>query len=206
MIHKASLGLANFFCSKGACTKPNVAALVYVFEIWLSKIITFSSLFIILVFLNQYIPSTLLPASIYIVYLIFLRRYTGGYHAKTHLGCYAMTIITTLFSVFVVSPFLNANLIVCAVVGIICFAILLKYSPMIHPKLYCTEMKKTKLRREVKWVIGIEAASILFLYIVGLHALVGYAISGFSTCTIFLLIAWLQNKIKEENDEQQKEE
>lgn len=82
MIHSVALVIADFFVSKDVITEEEREVCAYGVELIVAGIIS-----VILVLIIGLITGNIWYAIVYNIMMIVIRRYTGGYHADTHLGC-----------------------------------------------------------------------------------------------------------------------
>lgn len=82
MIHSVALVIADFLFSKDVITEEEKEVCAYGMELIISGIIS-----VVLVLIIGLITGNIWYAIVYNIMMIVIRRYTGGYHADTHLGC-----------------------------------------------------------------------------------------------------------------------
>ncbi|HCJ08170.1 MAG TPA: hypothetical protein DHV96_07370 [Lachnospiraceae bacterium] len=118
---------------------------------------------------------------LHIASYFFIRRYTGGYHASTRLGCTIMTLFTYLLSI----GFGNALTyfphfyIVIGFLQIVYYVLIYQYAPVEHPNKPLT-MDQIKRNRRNIFIL-----SILFTIVVLLCSL--HSINAASTLTCSLM-------------------
>lgn len=113
----------------------------YGFEIVISAIINVTIVFLIgLVFRN------LRGALLFYVLFIFLRRYCGGYHAETYLGCNTIFAFTMIMVLIITRYYIYISSLVLITTAFISFLIVLRYSPLIHKNKMVSEVEVEKYR------------------------------------------------------------
>lgn len=113
---------------------------VYGTELLLSFIISTSIILLIGMLIHRMIKTLIFLAA-----FILLRRYTGGYHAKTYLRCKIVTVATYL-SVVLFSELFHPTLLWLACLGMIGISTILMIGPIESPNkpLTAEERKKHK--------------------------------------------------------------
>ncbi len=81
--------IAYYFYKKGYIQFEDVNALRFSFELYITQFITFFTMFIIGIYLDKVIETI-----IYSLFFSMLRKRINGYHAKTFLKCYFLSIIS----------------------------------------------------------------------------------------------------------------
>lgn len=82
----------------------------------------------------------------YAVFLI-LRRYCGGYHAKTYLKCSAAFTATTLLSMFLLKFFAYVSISFFIFAAVLSVIVVTAYSPIIHENKPLTEAEQKKYKK-----------------------------------------------------------
>lgn len=137
-----------------------------------------------------------LYALILIITLVLMRRYTGGYHAKTKLGCYIILIgIYGIFSMVV--KFISTACIVP--LGILVLMLLnymvWKYAPIVNSnKKIDNKEKETYRKFSVTITIGFSALVIVGLLINADSKLVLSVIVGLLTVSLSMVAALLTKR------------
>lgn len=80
--------IAYYCYEKGYIELEDVNALRFSFELYITQLITFLSMFFIGILLNRFIETI-----VYSIFFCTLRKKVNGFHAKTFLGCYTLSII-----------------------------------------------------------------------------------------------------------------
>lgn len=118
-----------FFIKKNAINQKEYDVYVYCFEILFSVLINFSILFVGMLITKQYIETLFFGMT-----FILIRKYIGGYHSKTHLGCTMLLIL--MYSIFIFLIFIcdikKINLIII-LLNFFSLIFICLYAPVIHP-------------------------------------------------------------------------
>ena len=103
---------------------------IYALTIRAEQVITYTLLAMVCLWTHN-----ILEGLIYAVAFKGIRQYSGGYHAKTLLGCLVGTIAMLLAVVRWIAPFLQTHPIVMIFLVIISICVLFIFSPVNHPNL-----------------------------------------------------------------------
>ena len=77
---------------------------------------------------------------------LLLRRYSGGYHADTYLGCNIMFTVIMVLALVIISNYKNIPTVLVAYSAVISFLIFLCYSPLQHKNKQLSEKEIRKYR------------------------------------------------------------
>lgn len=91
MEHKLALKLSKYFLDQKIISQENYDISVYGGELLISFIIS-----TVLILLSGMLFNRLVQTVLFLTIFIFMRRYTGGYHAPSHFKCKLTTIATHL--------------------------------------------------------------------------------------------------------------
>ena len=93
MIKKLSVLLSEELSSKLSSSDDNKEIYAYSFEVILSLLVNICILTVVAFIIGK-VPELIF----FTIFFSGLRVYAGGYHAKTHLECFSVTLIIFLFS------------------------------------------------------------------------------------------------------------
>lgn len=142
----------------------------------LSDIINFSLILIIGALTKSFILSLL-----YLIVFWNVRKFSGGFHAKTYMVCRTATIGTYLL-IWLLYSVLNSYHIVCVIIcSIIALATMLLFAPIRHPNKELTlgEIKANKLFSVI--------ATLFFIVISVILIIIGYKEGLFISLTLFAI-------------------
>lgn len=133
--------------------------------------ITISSFFnITLILLFSFIISDILAGIAFLISFIFLRSFTGGYHAKTYFMCNGLFVLT-FFIVYAISSVLNTlNLpfgVLESIVLLNCVPVIL-FAPVENKRKRFNEQKKKcfKIKAIITFIlISVAALALCFFHI-----------------------------------------
>ena len=135
--------IASYLCSKmlahNLIKKEFFEAYVYGLELLFSFIISTFIILMVGALFNQIISSF-----VFLVAFIFIRRFTGGYHATTFLKC-QICFVSTFISVLLLSKFLPANIYIVIILPILVgLPLILRYAPIENKYKPLTPKEKIK--------------------------------------------------------------
>ncbi len=125
---------------RGIISQEWEAVYVYGFELLISFLFNTVVILTIGILLHQ-VVNTLLFLGIF----IFVRRYTGGYHASTYLGCKIATISTYLL-VLGLSVHLNIHILAFLFLNAAGGFVILKWGPIENPNKPLTQTERRKYK------------------------------------------------------------
>lgn len=142
-MNNLSMILTNYFVSKKLIPYEKMEIYNYGFKLMLSDIINFSIIMLLGVLLNR-----VLDGLVYLVVLCSIRRFSGGFHAKTFWLCRLSMIITFLLILTLVDflSFITISPLTSVFINIVLLLFIAVFSPVKHPnkKLNSKQIKKNK--------------------------------------------------------------
>ena len=143
VMNNLSMILTNYFVSKKLIPYEKMEIYNYGFKLMLSDIINFSIIMLLGVLLNR-----VLDGLVYLVVLCSIRRFSGGFHAKTFWLCRLSMIITFLLILTLVDflSFITISPLTSVLINIVLLLFIAVFSPVKHPnkKLNSKQIKKNK--------------------------------------------------------------
>lgn len=132
--------ISSFFLQKSLITDEERETYVFCFEVAISSILSWSSLFLL-----AFITKTFKPFLCYIFWFCLFRTTAGGYHAASHLRCYLLSIFT--FIIFLVfqrtTPITLYPACSCGI-SFVSVLLLITLAPVEHPNNPFTEKEHTQ--------------------------------------------------------------
>ena len=134
---------------------------------------------------------------IFLTAFIFLRRYTGGYHASTYLRCFLVTVLCYLTNVALAILLLKQSLYpVAIIITVVSLGLIFKFSPHENPRHPMTDREVKSYGR----ISRIGAAALLVaaavLLILGAEKVALYGYMAVLTTSITLVVALVLDKGK----------
>ena len=161
MLRLLSKTIADKICEKGLVNREDVSIYTYGLEVLISTAFSFLTILVIgLLF------SALFEAVFFLSVLVVLRRFTGGYHAKTYIGCNlscSLLFITSLF----LNRVLSFNLVALIIIHFLGLIIILLIAPVenINKPLSLSKRRVNK-KRAVIACLALSMITIL-LFVIG---------------------------------------
>ena len=94
MIQRLAANITDFFIHKNIVAEENKEVYTYGFDLILSGLVN-----ILLVLLSGIILDSVWQAMLYVLIMVQVRMFTGGYHADTHSMCNIIFVFCFIFSV-----------------------------------------------------------------------------------------------------------
>ena len=137
-MHYLAKRITLFYMKKGKIEEDDREVYEYSFEIIISNIINFLLMLVGDLVTKRYWETALFTFS----FLVF-RKFLGGYHAKTHIGCISMLIIMYLAMIFMLELDVRILSIIAMIICIVSIIPVLLLSPVSHPN---NPIDKNKLK------------------------------------------------------------
>ena len=160
MIHSLANWMASVFVLFGESSEEDADIYAYACEAIISSIISMSLALAIAIILNR--P---LEGIVFTIVFTTLRRYTGGFHAQSHLGC-ILTYSTVLGSGLLIlglsineltSTILSISIVSISLAGILAFAPVVNKNKPISDGVFASSKIKSRLLATVYFAICIIA-------------------------------------------------
>lgn len=162
MIKKLAIKLTNKYINSNEIDEEERDVYCYCFELLLSTVVN-----LICVLVIGIVSNLILEMLTFSVVFMCMRGSSGGYHAKTHIGCIIMLLLNILVLVLILKIVSIAILfyasIACVCVSSVLFIIL---SPVDseNKKLDSSEKKRNKLKSVIYLSISVVAVIIFSLF------------------------------------------
>jgi len=209
MLNKMALNLAQTFYENNdtAYDYGDVEVYAYGLELFLSAVFEVFAVLILGILFGRFFETIAFFAA-----FIPLRSYAGGYHAKTHLGCFfvLLVIYSLILLVLHTIPISFIGFVSLICVGVSVFPIL-KFAPLadknkpIGPQQYKEFRKKSVLIFLVQSIIIIGLSSFVIVSHVNgfaVHSIVSFICLGFTLGQLSssgsLVVAKIRNMVKNE--------
>lgn len=176
--------LSIFLAKRGLIEEDEVDIIRFAFELLLTQGIQIVSMLILGYFL-QFFWETML----YLCMLLFLKRYTGGYHAKTYGRCYLITMIIYLLVLLSVEYLNIYSLLVFLPAGV---GIFIYFGPCLS---YKTMLERRKQQLHLK--LSLALCLVLLVLFLGVHEFrytIEIAAILFFTAVMMLPVFWKKSK------------
>ncbi len=162
---------------------------VYAITLLLEKWITILTILIISV-----ICSRLCPTIIFLISFFLLRKYTGGYHAKSFWQCYFTTIFTYLALIMSDALIIaNQNIMFILLTGSV--IVIIFFGTINHPNMDMNIKEITASKKVARLLVVTEVSFIWFAWKVGVNIIyIVYISCAIILCAALLCISKLLNQ------------
>lgn len=160
MIYELSTKITKKLVKKDVIQEENADVFNYGFEIILSSLLIFSSMLVLgIVF------QCLVEVIVFIVFFSSLRVQAGGYHAKTHMQCFAFFALSCFIAILMTKLLLgyDKNYIIIILILIESCIIIMTYAPIDTVNKPLTDAEKIKYRRKSIITVIVQTTIILVL-------------------------------------------
>lgn len=191
MTHLIANNIAHFFCKKGIISNSDVDSYAYGFELILISSINWGAILLIM-FCNKMYIETLL----YIISFLSLRHHTGGYHARTHLHCFILSLVTYIFTLTLCRIELFLPCVIINSLSILSSLIIIyKYAPLIHENHPIVQVNLIHHRRvSLLLSAATSALSLLFTAIAQYSLSIVLSLSLFQVSISLLVGIYIQKR------------
>lgn len=137
----------------------------------------------------MFIFKEVLFGSVYICTFFAIRQFAGGYHAKTFLRCYGISMLT-ISSALLTGKLLEGLYLVpyCIIAAVICFAVIFAIAPIdnVNKPLDCNE--KLLYRKKCRIIEIVAFIALIIFAILNFNNLVLAITLGFFTAMVLQLL------------------
>lgn len=191
MLTHISKKLTSFFIKIDAIEKEKKETYEYCFEILIASILNIFGILIIAIS-----SATYLEALLFCVGFLMLRSVAGGYHAKTHIGCFLILSLSYI-SCMLMSKFINYEILLylSIVFSIVSITIIFLLAPIEHENNPFTDEKKRILGlRSIIYVLLLSGCAIA-LQVFAPKLKIGFSLSyGIFIVSGSVIFAFFKNK------------
>lgn len=178
--------LTDFCMNRNKIQEDRREIYCYGFKLIIADIINFSIVLIVGLLLNKVFDSIL-----FLITLCGIRRFSGGFHARSFWLC-RLSMIITFISVFAISNIVakaHWNLVGCILINSLSVVTIAILAPVIHPNKILTEIQKRK--NKIKSIITSLIMTVVSIVLVLLDVDGGVTISITLLAVIVLMIVSL---------------
>lgn len=161
--------------------EDSIYGLTLVFE----KLIVCTVLFILFFLLGKFCEGV-----VFTVCFLMLRQTTGGFHARSFLGCFIGSIATVVLTLEVFMPLLAKYMILFTLTLIVSIICILIFAPVNHPDLMLTREEQRKHRNWSRWVLFVEIGLAGAGFIIQMKWQY-YILMAIIICAVFIIVAKL---------------
>lgn len=186
MLHKIALHLAQrkILLRTAFSNEHTIEERAYYIELFLENFFTLSFLVLLSVILHFLAETT-----VFLLFFMWFRGNTGGYHTKSTIGCFLLSISVALCASYI-AKYLYINVWILLIISCSSFAVIFLLAPVNHPELILSEEEINQCKKTIK---RISFLSILFLTCMfifnGGHTLIRSAVLAILTTALSIVIA-----------------
>jgi len=184
--------LSILFIQANIVKQEDYEIYAYSFELLLSTVLNFMMLAIVALMTKR-----LLETACFVIGFIPVRRFAGGYHAKTHFRCLSILLVT-YFALLTILTLMSADIYrVSTILNIFVSAVIIwMISPVGDRNKPLSEKEKHYYRRQSRVTMLVYAAVIIPVSFVIRTRIEVFCISfGILAVSVSLVAAWVKNKI-----------
>lgn len=157
----------------------------YSIQICIERFIGFSLLLLVSVFYRLVYETVF-----FYIFFSYIRRYSGGFHAKSFGGCLFCSVIIYLFYVEILYPILLQNIFFNMIILVLSLLIVLVFGAANHPNMHWNKEEYNMSRDIARIVAIIEVSSIVLLFVLGVsYSYILFMSFGLTLSAIMLLLA-----------------
>lgn len=156
-MHYLARKITLFYIKKGKIEESDREIYEYSFEIVISNFFNFLIMLVGALTTKRYWETALFTLS----FLLF-RKFFGGYHTKTHIGCISILILMYLTMIFMLKLDIRSLSIIAMIICIVSIIPVLLLSPVSHPN-NPIDKNKVKLYNIVSIVIVLLVVILSYL-------------------------------------------
>lgn len=157
----------------------------YAIQVHLEQIIGFSVLLTISMLCGFFCETI-----VFIIFLIYVRRYSGGFHMKSFYGCVFYSVITYLVYVKSLYLFLLRNMRMNMILVTISALIILLLGAVNHPNMHWNVREYNISKNCARVVAMMELGCIILLFLLGVsYSYILFMSFGLTLSAIMLLLA-----------------
>lgn len=187
--------LTRCLISNSIVGKEQEEEYVYGFQILLGKLLSY----ITLILLSLYY-GVLVPGLIFMGVFFSLRGRTGGYHAKTSLRCYLVTVVSYLLVVQIGASALVEREYISIIISIVSVITVFVFAPVNHPNLMLDGQEIQVCRQSSRWLVSMVTGCIWIAYALPIRRIcIAYAVMGLGLDALTIFMAKIAGQeVKEE--------
>lgn len=158
MIRKLADFVLNNLTNSNKINADNREIYAYALENFISSLITWIIFSLAAILLK--IPYQMI---IFVVFYAPIRKFAGGFHAKTRIGCLLLSLFSTLFLIYISMLISKSTLWYIGAIVCISLSIILIYTfaPVDHPNRRLTLEKKYLNRQTSRYIIVTESVLVI---------------------------------------------
>lgn len=196
MLNVISNAVATIFIKNGVADEEDRDIYIYSIGVLLYNIGT-----IIFILTLSLLFHNVTETIIFIMTFATLRRYTGGYHAKTRIRCFLTSVAVYIVAIIVETQLIDRGAIwILGLVLIFSVVILILFAPINSEKLIFSSERMYQLRGKARFYLGTLCCICAFLYYIGGIEYAIFISLGIISTSFSLMIEIMKRR-REKNNE-----
>lgn len=183
MIHRVITSIVGQMAREGLIMPQETEDYVYTYEVICEKVISLGAIMILGLMLNNIVNTVL-----YMMFLLSLRKRTGGFHMPSFFMCYVSSIsvyiltyccIRYMYNFYVFIILLSISVLVIGIIGTVN-----------HPDMHMNSAELSGSKRIARINLAIELGVIIISIYIGIDKVsIGYMMMGVIQCAFLLFMA-----------------
>lgn len=128
---------------------------------------------------------------LFVICFLPLRRYAGGFHARTRRGCLLFSV-TVIAAAFLVIKYFRCADLITAGISLVCLAVLWKIAPVGNEKRMLSEEEKVCFGKKARIIAGIETLIMLVMLLLGETGCAVVMMSAFATEVLCAILGYIK--------------
>lgn len=196
MIQKFAIGLVRQMAEEKIIEKKYEEYYGYVLISMVEKVITVGTILLISLVARMFIPTIF-----FLIFLLSLRKRTGGYHLNSFCQCYLGTVLTYL-GILKINQILVNNQKLLLGMLLISMCVIEIIGTVNHPDIHMDLKELAESKKAARLLVLIAGGVIFFLFRLGADIVyVGYMASAVILCATLLCIAKIIKQEVRESEE-----
>lgn len=135
------------------------------------EIIFYDLIIILVTSIIGFITNSFLETCVFNISFMYIRRYTGGYHSQSHLGCITTYLIIFLISIVTIKNIHTINMILIIILNSFIGFIIFKYAPLENKNNLLSDKEKlfNKNKSRTSFIFYSSIIYVLYLFNVKIY-------------------------------------
>lgn len=144
------------------------------------------------ILLIAFIFNNLIIGVFYLIGFCFLRKYAGGYHAKSIIGCYVMTVVFSI-AIFIMSYLCKMPLLIIFIIWGLGSLIICVFAPVQNVNRVLDTIEYEKFRKRAIYILCVESLIMWLFFYLGYKLAAEGIFMGFCLVVISMIIEFINN-------------
>ena len=188
-MHGLAIKITDYLIARGVSNSDERDYYIYGCEMLLLKLVNVGTLLGISVAMGKSVEGIIL-----LLTFMTLRKYTGGFHLGSALGCYIFTALVYGISLYVCTEYRFGEGM-CLVIVLISYVVIASYAPIDNPNLRLTVGEVKAMKKQLRKILLFF--SLVFVVLIFCGEDIGYiapVVMGMGLDALFMVVAIIQSK------------